>query len=87
MPHHTPSSSHRRVIGSDKVEGTPVYRLNGNHVGRIGRVMIDAYERRESPWHPAYVFDYIERFYNQQRRHSRIGYMSPMEFERQAALA
>jgi hypothetical protein len=27
-----------------------VYRLNGNHVGRIGRVMIDAYERRESPW-------------------------------------
>jgi putative transposase len=27
------------------------------------------------------VFDYIERFYNPKRRHSRIGYMSPMEFE------
>jgi putative transposase len=26
------------------------------------------------------VFDYIERFYNPKRRHSRIGYMSPMEF-------
>jgi putative transposase len=33
------------------------------------------------------VFDYIERFYNPKRRHSRIGYMSPMEFERQARLA
>jgi putative transposase len=29
----------------------------------------------------------IERFYNSKRRHSRIGYMSPMEFERQAGLA
>jgi putative transposase len=33
------------------------------------------------------VFDYIERFYNPNRRHSTIGYMSPMEFERQAGLA
>jgi putative transposase len=31
------------------------------------------------------VFDYIERFYNPQRRHSTIGYLSPMEFERIAA--
>lgn len=31
------------------------------------------------------VFDYIERFYNPQRRHSTIGYLSPMEFERMAA--
>ena len=33
------------------------------------------------------VFDYIERFYNTKRRHSTIGYKSPMEFERQAGLA
>jgi putative transposase len=33
------------------------------------------------------VFDYIERFYNPKRRHSTIGYMSPMELERQAGLA
>jgi putative transposase len=33
------------------------------------------------------VFDYIERFYNPKRRHSTIGYVSPMEFERQAGLA
>jgi PRC-barrel domain protein len=29
------------LIGSDKVEGTPVYRLNGDNIGRIERVMID----------------------------------------------
>ena len=33
------------------------------------------------------VFDYIERFYNAKRRHSTIGYRSPMEFEMQARLA
>jgi hypothetical protein len=32
------------------------------------------------------VFDYIERFYNPKRRHSTIGYMSPMEFEKRAGL-
>ncbi|WP_284948330.1 IS3 family transposase [Acidisoma cladoniae] len=31
------------------------------------------------------VFDYIERFYNLRRRHSTIGYLSPMEFERNKA--
>jgi len=30
------------------------------------------------------VFDYIERFYNGQRRHSTIGYISPAEFELKA---
>jgi putative transposase len=33
------------------------------------------------------VFDYIERFYNVKRRHSTIGYMSPVEFEMKAELA
>jgi transposase InsO family protein len=33
------------------------------------------------------VFDYIERFYNPQRRHSKLGYLSPMEFEARAMLA
>ena len=33
------------------------------------------------------VFDYIERFYNARRRHSTIGYLSPMEFEAKAGLA
>ena len=29
------------LIGSDKVEGTPVYRSNGDSVGQIERVMIE----------------------------------------------
>ena len=33
------------------------------------------------------VFDYIERFYNPRRRHSTLGYLSPVEFERKAGLA
>jgi putative transposase len=33
------------------------------------------------------VFDYIERFYNPRRRHSTLGYLSPMEFEKQTLSA
>jgi putative transposase len=29
----------------------------------------------------AYVFDYVERFCNQRRRHSTLGYLSPVEYE------
>jgi putative transposase len=32
------------------------------------------------------IFDYIERFYNTTRRHSTIGYLSPVEFERKVGL-
>ena len=33
------------------------------------------------------VFDYIERFYNPRRRHSTLGYVSPVAFEEQMRLA
>jgi putative transposase len=33
------------------------------------------------------VFDYIERFYNPKRRHSTLGYLSPVDFEKQAMQA
>ena len=35
----------------------------------------------------ANVFDYIELFYNPRRRHSTIGYLSPIEFEQSKASA
>ena len=35
----------------------------------------------------AEVFDSIEYFYNPKRRHSTLGYLSPMEFEMQEGLA
>jgi putative transposase len=31
------------------------------------------------------LFDYIEVFYNQRRRHSTLGQISPARFEREAA--
>lgn len=33
------------------------------------------------------VFDYIERFYNPRRRHSTLGYLSPVQYEEQAMRA
>jgi putative transposase len=39
------------------------------------------YQAREA------VFDWIERFYNRVRSHSRIGYLAPLEYERRYRLA
>ena len=33
------------------------------------------------------VFDYIEHFYNPTRRHSTLGYVSPINFEKQPQVA
>ena len=32
------------------------------------------------------VFDYIECFYNLTRRHSTLGHLSPMDFEKRAGI-
>ena len=49
------------------------------------RIARKVYQTRDQA--RADVFDYVERFYNPTRRHSTIGYVSPMEFERIAAAA
>ena len=33
------------------------------------------------------LFDYVEVFYNQRRRHSTLDYLSPAEFERRSAVS
>lgn len=48
---------------------------------KIERTHRKAYRTRDEA--KADVFDYIERFYNPRRRHSTLGYLSPMEFEKQ----
>ena len=49
------------------------------------RVASKVYRTRDEA--RADVFDYIERFYNPRRRHSTLGYLSPIAFEEQEALA
>ena len=49
---------------------------------KIERVRGKVYRTRDQA--RADVFDYIERFHNPNRRHSTIGYLSPMIFEAQA---
>ena len=45
-------------------------------------------ERFESCGHAKMeLFDYIEVFYNQRRRHSTLGQISPAEFERRARMS
>jgi putative transposase len=52
---------------------------------KIERTARKTYRTRDEA--KADVFDYIECFYNPKRRHSTLGYLSPMEFEMQAQLA
>jgi putative transposase len=52
---------------------------------KIERTSRKTYRTRDEA--KADVFDYIEYFYNPRRRHSTIGYLSPVEFEKQARLA
>jgi putative transposase len=52
---------------------------------KIERTSARTYRTRDQA--KADVFDYIECFYNPRRRHSTLGYLSPIDFEKQAALA
>ena len=49
---------------------------------KMERVRGKVYRTRDQA--RADVFDYIERFYNPNRRHSTIGYMSPIQYEERA---
>ncbi|MDT9601097.1 IS3 family transposase, partial [Sphingosinicella rhizophila] len=49
------------------------------------RVARKVYRTRDQA--QADVFDYIERFYNPRRRHSTLGYLSPIDFEKQSEVA
>lgn len=51
------------------------------HTLKTECVYFERYENREEAKRS--IFEYIEVFYNNQRRHSTLGYLSPVEFERQ----
>ena len=50
------------------------------HTLKTGWVYFEWYETREAARRS--IFEYVEVFYNNQRRHSTLGYVSPAEFER-----
>ena len=50
---------------------------------KVERVNDRDYWTREEA--KADITDYIERFYNRKRRHSYLGYISPVEYELQNA--
>ncbi len=65
-----------RLGGAESDEGLEIF-------GRPEGVYSQAgYRMRDDA--KADAFDYIECFYNPKRRHSTIGYLSPVEFEMQA---
>ena len=66
------------------------YLVNDTYVLRAGdtiAVTRDAVISQLNDRWRADVFDFIERFYNAKRRHSTIGYLSPIEFERRAEVS
>jgi Integrase core domain len=53
--------------------------------GKTERTARQVYRTRNAA--RADVFDYIERFYNLRRRHSTLGYISPVDYEAKMRLA
>lgn len=88
----TPSSSRR----SRRAWHQLLDELGGQRLGQFGdgELLLLAEDRKDrSQGLPhrdearADVYDYIERIYNPRRRHSKLDYLRPMEFEARAMLA
>lgn len=72
-----------RIMSPIKAESCPTRCEPGTLAGipmRTERTARNVYPTREQA--RADVFDYIERFYNPTRRHSTLGYVSPIQFEK-----
>jgi putative transposase len=90
---HTAQSFALLVLGAQRIEpaaeGGQMISFCGTFVSfqrlRPQRTARKLYRTRDEA--KADVSDDIERFYNSKRWHSTIGYLSPMEFERQVGLA
>lgn len=55
------------------------------HTLKVELIHARSYSTRQEA--RAEIFDYIEVFYNRQRRHSVLGYLTPAEFEKRAIAA
>jgi putative transposase len=52
------------------------------HTLKTEHIYFENYSTREQAKRS--IFDYVETFYNRKRRHSTLGYLSPVAFEKQA---
>lgn len=50
------------------------------HTLKTEHIYFECYQTREQA--KASIFEYIEIFYNNQRKHSYLNYLSPVEFEK-----
>jgi len=86
------SEDHRKMLDTNKITCSMSRRGNcyDNAVAEsffstLKSELGERFENHADAKHE--LFDYIEVFYNQQRRHSAIGYLSPAEYERRSAQA
>lgn len=70
------------AVGASRPQPDPVYM---HKELRRPRVTLELLHLEYLAEHPDSLFDYIEVFYNQRRRHSTLGQISPAVFERRAA--
>jgi branched-chain amino acid aminotransferase len=70
----------------DTPRGTAVFRLT-DHLHRFRRsaALYEMDLGYSVPELASAIHDYIGAFYNPHRRHSSVGYLSPMDYERQHA--
>ena len=83
------SADYRKALEQRGIRGSMSRRGNcwDNAVAEsfFGRLKTELVHQVDFPTRAAArsaLFDYIEVFYNRQRRHSHLGYVSPAEFER-----
>ena len=88
------ATSYQRLLGEHGI--TPSMSRTGNCWDNACVESFFGTLKRELVYHRHYatrdearqdLFEYIEVFYNRQRRHSTLGYDSPAEFEARAAVA
>ncbi len=66
-------------MGMPKTKSSRVAKESFYHTLKNELVFHEHYRTREEA--RASIFDYIETFYNRQRLHSTLEYMSPADFE------
>jgi transposase InsO family protein len=71
----------------DRVASSVDNRLMESFWSTMQRELLDRHDWTTQAEPGPAIFEWIEGFYNPRRRHSGIGYLSPIEFENQHTTA